>query len=123
PDTTRRYLREFAEAKLANVLGGCCGTTPEHIHAIAAAVQGLPPRPPAAPPAVQGLPPRHVPAPPTGVSRFSGLEPFTITPDTRFVMIGERTNITGSREFKSLIEAGDFTGGVGAGVAQVARGA
>ncbi|MDP9295317.1 MAG: methionine synthase [Actinomycetota bacterium] len=109
PDTTRRYLREFAEAKLANVLGGCCGTTPEHIRSIAAAVQGLPPR--------------HVPAPVTGVSRFSGLEPFTITPDTRFVMIGERTNITGSRKFKRLIESGDFTAGVEVALEQVRGGA
>jgi 5-methyltetrahydrofolate--homocysteine methyltransferase len=109
PDTTRRYLREFAEARLANVLGGCCGTTPEHIHAIASAVQGLPPR--------------AVPAGTTGVSRYSGLEPFTITPDTRFVMIGERTNITGSRKFKRLIESGDFAGGVEVALEQVRGGA
>src|SRR4051794_10243474 len=109
PDTTRRYLREFAEARLANVLGGCCGTTPEHIHAIASAVQGLAPR--------------AVPAKTTGVSRYSGLEPFTITPDTRFVMIGERTNITGSRKFKRLIESGDFAGGVEVALEQVRGGA
>src|SRR4051794_9725429 len=109
PDTTRRYLREFAEARLANVLGGCCGTTPEHIHAIASAVQGLPPR--------------AVPSKTTGVSRYSGLEPFTITPDTRFVMIGERTNITGSRKFKRLIESGDFSGGVEVALEQVRGGA
>ena len=91
------------------MLGGCCGTTPEHIHAIASAVQGLPPR--------------AIPEPARGVSRYSGLEPFTITPDTRFVMIGERTNITGSRKFKRLIESGDFAGGVEVALEQVRGGA
>ena len=78
---------------MVNVVGGCCGTTPEHIARIAAAVAGLPPRP--------------VPAPPAR-TRFSGLEPFEIGPDTGFVMIGERTNVTGSKRFRRLVESGDY---------------
>ncbi|WP_240183486.1 methionine synthase [Arenimonas caeni] len=81
-------LREFAEAGLLNLVGGCCGTTPDHIAAIAAAVRGLPPRVPPA------LPAR---------TRLAGLEPFVITPDTNFVNVGERTNVTGSAQFKKLI--------------------
>ena len=80
---------------LVNVVGGCCGTTPEHIAQIAAAVEGLPPR--------------TIPAPPRR-PRFSGLEPFEIGPDTGFVMIGERTNVTGSARFRRLIEAGRLRG-------------
>jgi 5-methyltetrahydrofolate--homocysteine methyltransferase len=109
PDVTSKYLREFAEAGLANVLGGCCGTTPEHIRAIAAAVDGLRPR--------------AVPDEPERVPRFSGLEPFWIRRDTGFVMIGERTNITGSKRFRRLIESGDFQGGVEVALEQVRGGA
>ena len=82
PEEIATLLRGFAEAGAVNVLGGCCGTTPEHIRQIAAAVAGLPRR--------------EVPALPA-VTRFSGLEPFEIGPDTGFVMIGERTNVAGSR--------------------------
>jgi 5-methyltetrahydrofolate--homocysteine methyltransferase len=108
PDVTSKYLREFAEAGLANILGGCCGTTPEHIHAIATAIEGLRPR---------VLPGRE------RVPRFSGLEPFWIRPDTGFVMIGERTNITGSKRFRRLIESGDYQGGVDVALEQVRGGA
>jgi 5-methyltetrahydrofolate--homocysteine methyltransferase len=108
PDTTAKYLREFAEAGLANILGGCCGTTPEHIRRVATALEGLPPR--------------RVPAP-RRLTSFSGLEPFAIRPDTGFVMIGERTNITGSRRFHRLIDAGDFQGGVEVALEQVRGGA
>ncbi len=108
PDTTAKYLREFAEAGLANVLGGCCGTTPEHIRRVASALEGLPPR---------ALPPAHP------MTRFSGLEPFVIQPDTGFVMIGERTNITGSRRFRRLIESSDYQGGVEVALEQVRGGA
>ena len=108
PDTTSKYLREFADAGLANLLGGCCGTTPEHIRAIATAVEGVPPR--------------QVPEP-LALPRFSGLEPFVIRPDTGFVMIGERTNITGSKRFRRLIESGDFQGGVEVALEQVRGGA
>ncbi|HVH54352.1 MAG TPA: homocysteine S-methyltransferase family protein, partial [Actinomycetota bacterium] len=108
PDTTAKYLREFAEAGLANILGGCCGTTPEHIRRVATALEGLPPR--------------RVPAS-RRLTSFSGLEPFVIRPDTGFVMIGERTNITGSRRFHRLIDAGDFQGGAEVALEQVRGGA
>jgi len=108
PETTSKYLREFAESGLANVLGGCCGTTAEHIRAIAAAVDGLPTR--------------RLPASGRFTS-FSGLEPFTLTPETGFVMIGERQNVTGSAKFRRLIEAGDYQGAVEIAADQVRSGA
>ena len=105
---TSRYLRAFAEDGLVNLVGGCCGTTPEHTHAIARAVEGLPPR--------------HVPAR-VARPRFSGLEPFVIGPDTGFVVVGERTNVTGSARFRRLIEANDFQGAVDVALEQVRGGA
>src|SRR5919109_1233492 len=90
PGDTSRFLRAFAEDGLVNIVGGCCGTTPEHTHEIARAVSGLPPR---------QIPDK--PRPP----RFSGLEPFVIDPDTGFVVVGERANVTGSARFRRLIEA------------------
>jgi 5-methyltetrahydrofolate--homocysteine methyltransferase len=108
PDDTSRFLREFAEEGLVNVVGGCCGTTPEHVSAIAAVVNGVRPR--------------KVPAR-SDHPRFSGLEPFEIGPDTGFVMVGERTNVTGSTRFRSLIEADDFQGAVDVALEQVRGGA
>ena len=108
PEETGALLRGFAEAGAVNVLGGCCGTTPEHIRQIAAAVAGLPRR--------------EVPALPAA-ARFSGLEPFEIGPDTGFVMIGERTNVAGSARFRRLIEAGDNTAAVDVALEQVRGGA
>ncbi|HEV8057824.1 MAG TPA: methionine synthase, partial [Actinomycetota bacterium] len=108
PETTSKYLREFAESGLANVLGGCCGTTDEHIREIAAAVDGLPPR--------------KIPAAGT-MTALSGLEPFSITPETGFVMIGERQNVTGSARFRRLIEAGDYQAAVEIAADQVRSGA
>jgi 5-methyltetrahydrofolate--homocysteine methyltransferase len=108
PAETARLLGEFAEAGLVNVVGGCCGTTPAHIARIAATVSGL-----AA---------RRVPAP-AARTRFSGLEPFEIGPATGFVMIGERTNVTGSKRFRRLIESGDYTGAVDVALEQVRGGA
>ena len=87
PHDTSRYLREFAEAGLVNLVGGCCGTTPEHTRQIVATVDGVRPR--------------RVPQPRT-TPRFGGLEPFAIGPDTGFAVIGERTNITGSARFRTL---------------------
>src|SRR5207253_8793153 len=89
PNMRSRLLGEFAESGFLNAAGGCCGTTPEHIRHIKAVMADLAPR---------ELP---APAPHT---RFSGLEPFEITPESGFVTIGERTNITGSQRFKRLIE-------------------
>ncbi|GAA4633739.1 methionine synthase [Actinoallomurus vinaceus] len=108
PEETGRLLAEFADAGAVNVVGGCCGTSPEHIERIAAAVSGLTPRP--------------VPAPERR-TRFSGLEPFEIAPDTGFVMIGERTNVTGSARFRRLIEADDYQGAVDVALEQVRGGA
>ncbi|HEU4971673.1 MAG TPA: methionine synthase [Gaiellaceae bacterium] len=105
---TSRYLRAFAEDGLVNLVGGCCGTTPEHTQAIVRAVEGLPPR---------RVPPRST------RPRFSGLEPFTIRPETGFVVVGERTNVTGSARFRRLIEANDFQGAVGVALEQVRGGA
>ena len=108
PADTSRFLGEFARDGLVNVVGGCCGTTPEHVRAIVAAVEGAPPR------AIPERPPRP---------RFSGLEPFEIGPDTGFVMVGERTNVTGSARFRRLIEAGDYQGAVDVALEQVRGGA
>ena len=105
---TAALLREFAESGLVNAVGGCCGTTPEHVAAIAAAVEDLPRR----------EVPSHVTSP-----RWAGLEPFAVGPDTGFVMVGERTNVTGSARFRRLIEADDYTGAVDVALEQVRGGA
>jgi len=108
PEETAALLREFAEAGLLNLVGGCCGTTPEHIRAVASAVGGLAPRRPPAP---------------DGFARFSGLEVLTIRPETSFLLIGERTNVTGSARFANLVKAGDWTGALAVAVEQVRGGA
>jgi 5-methyltetrahydrofolate--homocysteine methyltransferase len=108
PETTSRYLGEFARSGLVNIVGGCCGTTPAHVEAIAAVVKGLTPR---------RVPPR------AGRPRFSGLELFEIDRDTGFVMIGERTNVTGSARFRRLVEAGEYTDAVAVASEQVEGGA
>jgi 5-methyltetrahydrofolate--homocysteine methyltransferase len=109
PDTTARLLREFAADGLAHIVGGCCGTTPAHVAAIAGAVQGLPARPPA--------------ARAERFTTFSGLEPLVIRPDSNFIMVGERTNVTGSRRFAGLVTAGDYGGAVAVAADQVRGGA
>ncbi|HMD95090.1 MAG TPA: methionine synthase, partial [Trebonia sp.] len=109
PAETARLLGEFAAAGMVNVVGGCCGTTPAHIARIAAATAGLRPRP--------------VPPPSARTTRFSGLEPFEFGADTGFVMIGERTNVTGSKRFRRLIESGDYQGAVAVALEQVRGGA
>ena len=108
PPTTSRLLKEFAEAGYLNAAGGCCGTGPEHIRQIRAALEKEPQRP------LPQIEPRV---------RFSGLEPFEIGPDSGFVVIGERTNVTGSQRFRRLIEAGDFAGAVQVALEQVRGGA
>ncbi len=107
-EETSSLLREFAESGFLNVAGSCCGSTPEHTAAIAAAMRGLTPR---------GL------TPPPRRTRWSGLEAFEIGPDTGFVLIGERTNVTGSARFRRLVEAGDFDGAVEVALEQVRGGA
>ena len=108
PEYMAGVLREFAESGLVNLVGGCCGTTPAHIKAIADAVAGLPPR---------------LPASPAPRLRLSGLEPLTIGPDSIFVNVGERTNVTGSRKFAKLILAGDYNAGLELARQQVENGA
>ncbi len=93
PDQMAELVREFAESGFVNLVGGCCGTTPDHIRAIAEAVRGVPPR------RIPKLS-RHC--------RLSGLEPLDIRPESLFVNIGERTNVTGSARFKKLIKSGDY---------------
>jgi 5-methyltetrahydrofolate--homocysteine methyltransferase len=93
PEFMAGIVREFAESGYLNVVGGCCGTTPEHIAAMREAVRGLSPRP------VPDLP---------AAMRLSGLEPCNIGDDSLFVNIGERTNVTGSARFKRLIKEGDY---------------
>ncbi len=107
-DVTSSLLRGFADDALVNIVGGCCGTTPEHIERLVRAVDGVPPR------SIPGRPDRP---------RFSGLEPFEIGPDTGFVMVGERTNVTGSARFRRLIEADDFQGALVVALEQVRGGA
>ena len=109
PHDTAELLGSFAREGFVNIVGGCCGTTPDHTRAIAEAVDGR-------------LPPRDLPERPAR-PRFSGLEPFEIGPDTGFVMIGERTNVTGSARFRRLIEAGDYQGAVDVALEQVRGGA
>jgi 5-methyltetrahydrofolate--homocysteine methyltransferase len=108
PEATAAMIAEFADAGLVNVVGGCCGTTPEHIRAIAQAVAGKAPR--------------RIPQP-APLMRLSGLEPFTLTSDIRFVNVGERTNVTGSAKFRKLITAGDYAAALDVARDQVANGA
>ena len=105
---TAELIRDYAASGFVNVVGGCCGTTPEHISHIAEAVAGLPPRRPAV------LEPR---------CRLSGLEPLNIGPGSLFVNVGERTNVTGSAKFRRLIEAEDYAGALDVARQQVASGA
>ncbi|MGK4003031.1 methionine synthase [Sorangium sp. So ce1036] len=109
PETTSRLLAEFADSGLVNLVGGCCGTTPDHIRAIVRATERLRPR--------------EVPAEGDGFARFSGLETLVIRPDTNFLMIGERTNVTGSARFMELIKKGDFTTALEVALDQVRGGA
>ena len=108
PAIMAEVLGEFARSGFVNLVGGCCGTTPEHIRAIAEAVEGVPPRP------IPRIERR---------CRLSGLEPLTVGPVTGFVNIGERTNVAGSARFKKLIVEGDDAGALDVARAQVANGA
>ena len=108
PAETAETLREFAMSGFVNMVGGCCGTTPDHIRAIARAVADAPPR--------------TVPTI-ARACRLSGLEPLSIDRDSLFVNVGERTNVTGSAKFRKLIEAGDYAAAVDIARQQVANGA
>jgi 5-methyltetrahydrofolate--homocysteine methyltransferase len=111
PETTGALLGELAKAGFVNVVGGCCGTTPDHIRAVAQAVRGLAPR---ARPALEAGP---------QLTRLSGLEQLTIRPDSNFQMIGERTNVTGSAKFAELIKRGDYVAATHVALDQVRGGA
>ncbi|MBW7883563.1 MAG: methionine synthase [Caldilineaceae bacterium] len=108
PDELAHHLHDFASSGFVNIVGGCCGTTPEHIRRVAAAVAQLRPR----------RPTRAAP-----YTKLSGLEPLTLTPQTNFVNIGERCNVTGSARFRKLVLAGDFDEGVRIAKQQVESGA
>ena len=108
PEDMARHLGEFADTGLINIVGGCCGTTPGHISAIAEAVRGKKPRP------IPEVAP---------MLRLSGLEPFTLTPQIPFVNVGERTNVTGSAKFRKLVTAGDYTAALAVARDQVENGA
>ncbi len=102
-------VAEWAQSGFLNVVGGCCGTRPEHIRAIAEAVRELPPRP---------LAQRR-----ESLTHFSGMDAITVRADSNFQMIGERTNVTGSAKFRKLVKAGDWEAAVGVALEQVRSGA
>jgi 5-methyltetrahydrofolate--homocysteine methyltransferase len=108
PAMMAEQMSEFAASGIVNIVGGCCGTTPDHIRAIAAAVVDKKPR--------------DIPVLPQRL-RLSGLEAFTLTPAIPFVNVGERTNVTGSARFRKLITAGDYTAALAVARDQVENGA
>jgi 5-methyltetrahydrofolate--homocysteine methyltransferase len=108
PEYMASLIGEFADSGLVNIVGGCCGTTPDHIRAIAERVAGLAPR--------------KVPSFERRL-RLSGLEPFTLNPNIPFVNVGERTNVTGSAKFRKLIKNGEFPAALDVARDQVANGA
>lgn len=108
PEFMAEQVEGFAREGLVNIVGGCCGSTPEHIKAIAEAVAKHKPR--------------EIPERPP-LMRLSGLEPFTLTKDIPFVNVGERTNVTGSAKFRKLITAGDYAAALDVARDQVENGA
>lgn len=108
PEEMARWSRKFAEEGLVNILGGCCGTTPEHIQMMAEAVAGIKPR------TIPNIP---------STSTYSGLEPLIVRKDMNFINIGERTNVTGSSKFKRLIKNEDYTEALEVARQQVENGA
>ncbi|MEM6644912.1 MAG: methionine synthase [Bacteroidota bacterium] len=108
PAFMAEQARRYADDGLINIIGGCCGTTPEHVRAMAEAVRGVTPR------ALPEKPP---------YLRLSGLEPLVVRPETNFVNVGERTNVTGSRRFARLIKEGDYETALSVARQQVENGA
>ena len=109
PAETSALIADWARSGFLNVAGGCCGTKPEHIKAIADAVRDLPPRPLA--------------QPRDRLTHLSGMDTLTVRSDSNFQMIGERTNVTGSKQFRKLVKAGDWEAAVGVALEQVRSGA
>jgi 5-methyltetrahydrofolate--homocysteine methyltransferase len=110
PAETAGLIKEFADSGFVNIIGGCCGTTPDHIRAIAKAVEGVRPRTLGSPGTLR-------------LTRLSGLEPLVIRPDSNFQMIGERTNVTGSKKFERLVKARNWAEAATVAVEQVRGGA
>lgn len=108
PEEMKAYIREFVSSGLVNIVGGCCGTTPDHIKAMAEAVKDLPPR---------ALKEKNK------FSTYAGLEPLIVREGLNFINIGERTNVTGSRKFARLIAEGNFTEALSVAQQQVENGA
>lgn len=108
PDEMGGLVGDFVRSGFTNIIGGCCGTTPDHIRRLAAYVQDKPPR---------------IPPPARTYAQYSGLEPLVIRPETNFVNIGERTNVTGSRKFARLILEGRYDEALSVAAQQVAGGA
>ena len=108
PEEMREYIREFVASGLVNIIGGCCGTTPDHIKAMADAVENMSPR--------------KIPAKRT-LSTYAGLEPLIVREDLNFINIGERTNVTGSRKFAKLIAENKYSDALSVALQQVESGA
>jgi 5-methyltetrahydrofolate--homocysteine methyltransferase len=129
PEETSALLRDFVASGFANIIGGCCGTTPDHIAAVRKAVEGLAPRELPADSWIRASAKRRAPSADSEApsaehySQFSGLETLTIRPDSNFQMIGERTNVTGSTRFARLIKSGNYAEAVHVAAEQVRGGA
>ncbi|NOT28659.1 MAG: methionine synthase [Acidobacteria bacterium] len=115
PADTARLLRDFAESGFVNILGGCCGTTPDHIRAVGDAIERVAPH---------ERPERSERSErPERFTQFSGLETLAVRPDSNFIMVGERTNVTGSKRFARLITSGQFAEAADVALGQVRGGA
>ena len=125
PEDMARVLAQFARGGLLNFVGGCCGSTPEHIRAIAEAVEGVAPRmvPELVSAASPSQPSEDTRPRLSRYTRLSGLEPLAITPESNFINVGERTNVTGSAQFKKLILEGRLDDAVVVARQQVENGA
>jgi 5-methyltetrahydrofolate--homocysteine methyltransferase len=108
PEEMREYIREFVASGLVNIIGGCCGTTPDHIKAMADAVENMSPR---------KIPAKKM------FSTYAGLEPLIVREDLNFINIGERTNVTGSRKFAKLIAENKYSEALSVALQQVESGA
>ena len=108
PEAMAKIIKEFSDSGLVNLVGGCCGTTPDHIKAIANAVEDIQPR----------IIPDIAP-----LTKLSGLEPVTIRPESNFINIGERTNVTGSARFRRLIKEDNYEEALSVARQQIENGA
>jgi 5-methyltetrahydrofolate--homocysteine methyltransferase len=109
PEEMKAYIKDFVNSGFVNIVGGCCGTTPEHIKAMGVAIEGLKPR--------------KKPIQKSPLTMYSGLEPVIVRENLNFINIGERTNVTGSRKFARLIKEKNYTDALTVAVQQVEGGA